>query len=129
MLSALMAVDGWPTKERMEIFPEKLSSKHSGAKVMNKQMLRACVTITIFIDLLVSSVSVAKAQQAPKQTKPLRDGYVPDLAKPDRENKDVQANAIWRTARRFGIRCCPIPTCSMSGISTSGRSCGPMTSS
>jgi hypothetical protein len=38
-------------------------------------------------------------RQAPKQTKPLPEGYVPDLAKPDRDNKDVQANAQWLADR------------------------------
>ena len=52
---------------------------------------KALAIAAILLSLPVGSVWVANAQQA--QPKPLPEGYVPDLAKPDRANKDVQANA------------------------------------
>jgi hypothetical protein len=60
---------------------------------MKKQMLCACLAITVVAGLFVGSVGVANAQQL------LPEGYKPDLAKPDRENKDVKADVQWLADR------------------------------
>ena len=63
---------------------------------MKNQLFRVCA-ISLVTGLLVSSVWVvwvANAQQPPaKQPQALPAGYVPDLAKPDRDNQDVKPDA------------------------------------